>query len=119
MAFQIETELRDVKGISVDQKALIKAYLQGSVYSWIKNRKGEQFAVRNLVGGENTDWAGTPLQVLYDKHADGGKDDNDAVEAAAKDVGWLLKTVLDQDKRTFSLGKSGLVNAYCWVENEQ
>jgi hypothetical protein len=118
MAFQIETELRDVKGISDPQKALIKAFLQGAVYSWIKNRKGESFAARDLIGGENNDWAGTPLQNLYDKHADSGKDNGEAVEAAAKDVGWLLKTVLSQDKRTFELGKSGLVNVYCWIGNE-
>lgn len=118
MALSPDSELRDVYGISDTEKTLVKAFMQGAIYCWIKNRKEEAFAVRDLMGGENFDWSGTPLQVLYDKHASAGKDDESACEAAAKDLGWLVKAVLAEDKRTFVAGKAGLVNSYYWVGNE-
>ncbi len=114
MALAQASELRDVHGINDTQKELIKAYIQGAVYSWVKNQPGEQFAARDLVGGANFDWTGTPLIALYDKHIAQGKDSDAAIEAAGKDLGWLLKTVLAEDKRTFTATKSGLVSAYCW-----
>ena len=118
MSLSPSSEIRDVYGIDDIEKALIKAFMQGAVYSWIKNRKDEPFAVRDLVGGENLDWNGTPLQVLYDKHVSSGKDNDAAFEAAAKDLGWLVKALLDDDKRTFLIDKEGLVNSYRWVGNE-
>jgi hypothetical protein len=118
MALIESSEVRDVYGITDDQKLLIKAYLQGSVYSWVKNRKGEWFAARDLVGGENFEWQGTPLIVLYEKHVNKGKESDDAIVDAAKDLGWLLKAVLNDDKRSFEVGKSGLTAAYRWAGNE-
>jgi len=112
------SQLRNVRGISEDQTLQIKAFLQGAVYSWVKNRKGEQFAARDLVGGDNFEWAGTPLIVLYEKHVALDKDQDSAIEAAAKDLGWLLKSVLSDDKRHFEAGRSGLTNGYRWVGNE-
>lgn len=91
MALTPTSKLRDVNGIDDAQKQLIKAFMQGAVYCWIKNRKDEPFAVRDLMGGENFDWNETPLQVLYQKHVDAGKDKNSAIESAAKDLGWWLK----------------------------
>lgn len=58
------SQLRKVQGITQEQASLIKAFLQGAVYSWAKNRKGEQFAAIDLVGGDNFEWEGTPLIVL-------------------------------------------------------
>ncbi len=113
-----ESEVRDVHGITEEQKALIKAYLQGAVYSWVKNRMGEQFAARDLVGGENFEWEGTPLYPLYQKHIDSGKGIDEAIEAAAKDLGWLMKVVLSEDKRHFEVGRSGLTAGYRWVGKE-
>jgi len=84
----------------------------------VKNRSGEQFAARDLVGGENFEWEGTPLVVLYQKHIDLGKTDEAAISDAAKDLGWLLKAVLHEDKRHFEVGKSGLTAGYRWVGNE-
>jgi hypothetical protein len=118
MSIQPTSELRDVHGITEDEKRLIKAYMQGAVYSWVKNRKNEAFAIRNLVGGENYEWSGTPLLALWEKQIKLGKRGDDATEAAAKDLGWLTKTVLSDDKRTFTLEKSGLVNSYRWVGDE-
>ena len=112
------SELRDVRGISQEQRLLIQAFLQGAVYSWVKNRKGEQFAARDLVGGDNFEWGGTPLIVLYDKHVALGKTSDEAIEAAAKDLGWLLKKVLHEDKRHFETGRSGLTAGYTWTGDE-
>ena len=100
------------------KKSLIKAYLQGAEYSWVKNRKDEWFAARNLVGGEKFEWSGTTLIVLYDKHIKKGKSTTEAITNAAQDLGWLLKSVLNNDKRHFEAGKKDLVAAYRWVGNE-
>ncbi len=119
MALSPPSKLRDVHGIDDAQKRLIKAFMHGAVYCWVKNRKAEPFAVRDLMGGENYHWQGTPLYALYQKHRDAGKDNDSAVEAAARDLGWLVKTVLAEDKRTFEASKSGLVSSYRWVGNEE
>jgi len=113
-----DSELRETHGISDEQKALINSFMQGAVYCWNKNRSGEPFAVRDLMGGENFDWNGTPLQALYEKHISAGKEHEEAIGAAAKDLGWLVKSVLARDKRTFEAGKEGLVSSYRWIGNE-
>ena len=118
MALLPPSEVREVRGITDEQPELIKAYLQGAVYSWVKNRSGEQFAARDLVGGENYEWQGTPLIVLYEKHIALGKASDAAVDDAAKDLGWLLKAVLNEDKRHFEIGRSGLTAGYRWIGNE-
>lgn len=118
MPLQPESELRNVTGITDEQALLIRVFLQGAVYSWVKNRKDEQFAARDLVGGDNFEWSGTPLIVLFEKHVALDKDDDSAIAAAAKDLGWLLKRVLHEDKRHFVAGRSGLTAGYTWVGNE-
>ena len=118
MAIKPESDLRDVTGISDSDKALIKAFMQGAVYCWVKNCKGEWFAVRDLMGGENYFWEGTPLYVLYEKHISAGKDNDAAIKSAAQDLGWLMKTVLHNDKRTFEARKAGLVAQYLWNGDE-
>ena len=117
MALTPQSELRDVHGISDDKKVAIKTFMQGAVYCWVKNRKGEQFAVRDLMGGENFEWEGTPLYALYEKHIGKGKSVEDAVAAAAIDLGWLVKATLVADKRNFEAVKD-FVNIYRWVGNE-
>ena len=112
------SEVRNVKGISDGQRKLIKAFLQGAVYSWVKNRPGEKFAARDLVGGENFEWKETPLYCLFEKHNHPPKDHQASISAAAKDVGWLLKAVLSEDKRHFKVERSGLVAGYRWVGDE-
>ena len=112
------SELRTVHGITEEQAQAITTFMQGAVYCWVKNRKDEPFAVRDLMGGENFLWEGTPLQVLYDKHVHGGKNHDAAVEAAGKDLGWLTKSMLHADKRTFRADHAGLVASYQWVGSE-
>lgn len=118
MALTVESKLRKEFGIPNDNLILIKAFLQGAVYSWVKNRKDEVFAARDLVGGENFDWTGTPLYCLYQKHIEQGKTNQKAIDEAGKDVGWILKAVLHEDKRTFETCDRGLSNGYRWLGNE-
>jgi len=115
MTLRPESELREPSGIDGTQRELIRAFMQGAVYSWVKNRPGEPFAVRDLMGGLNNDWNGTPLQVLYDRYIDMGRNADEAFEAAAKDIGWITKTLLSEDRRIFEVEKSGLVNTYLMV----
>jgi hypothetical protein len=110
--------VRDVHGIDPQTKVRIMDFLQGAIYCWVKNRKGEAFAVRDLVGGENGNWAGTPLQGLYDKHLQLGKSEDAASQAAGQDIGWLVKAVLDEDKREFEAVEGAYVNSYQWVGHE-
>lgn len=115
MALLTPSQIRDVRGLSDIDRSLIQAYVQGAVYCWVKNRKGEWFAVRDLVGGDNTDWTGTPLEPLYTKHRNGGKGVDEAFEAAAKDIGWIVKSILADDQRQFENDHSGYVSRYRWL----
>lgn len=55
---------------------------------------------------------------LWEKHINAGKAGDDATDDAAKDLEWLTKTVLAEDKRTFNVEKVALVNSYRWIGNE-
>ena len=112
----IDSELREVSGISDIEKQRIFDFLQGAVYCWCKNRKDEWFSMRDLMGGDNYYWEGTPLLVLYLKHENAGKDWELAVKDAGKDSGWILKKVISEDKRTFETKKEELIRKYRWIE---
>lgn len=103
--------IRKVHGLSDLECALVRAYLQGCVYTWCKNRSHykeddtlecEPFKAQYFLGGDNYHWEGTPLFCLYAKrlrYYDG--DSESACTQAARDVGHLLKYVIRKDKRTF------------------
>ena len=118
MTFISQSKLQTVSCISDEDIQLIKAFMQGTIYSWIKNRKDEWFAVRDLMGGENFEWQGTPLYVLYLKHVNSGKNEDDAIKGAAIDLGWIVKSLLSEDKRTFESTVAGQVSTYKWVGGE-
>ncbi|WP_211276061.1 hypothetical protein [Moraxella caviae] len=102
-----------------EQTKLAKSFIKGAVYCWLKNRTDEPFSVRDLFGGVNTDWQDTPLHDVWHKHIKEGKSNDEAHDLARTDVGWLLKTVLDEDKyRQFSSQKRELTKFYTW-ENRQ
>lgn len=115
MTLSTSSEIRNVSGLLDEERALIKAFLQGAVYCWVKNRSGEWFAARDLLGGENAIWEGTPLQRLYDKQVKDGKSDDAAFDAAAIDAGWLLKAALSEDSRSFEMNDSTYTNTYRWI----
>ena len=112
------SQLRQSFGIPDDKLKCIKAFIQGSVYCWIKNRKDEIFAARDLMGGENFYWEGTPLMALYEKHIALGKSSKDSVAEAGKDFGWILKLVLHEDKRIFESYDIDIVKGYKWNGQE-
>ena len=111
MAFSEDTEVRNVHGISRPELQSIADFLQGAVYCWCKNRPEEWFALRDLMGGDNTYWQGTPLMPLYDKNSPSP----DAYDLAGRDAGWLLKSVIANDSRVFDTKKAELVRHYRWV----
>lgn len=68
---------RAVHGISEQQRCDIVHFLQGSVYCWCKNRKGEPFAARDLLGGDNYYWHATPMMALYEYYLNGNDENHD------------------------------------------
>ena len=112
MALLKSSKLRKNFGIPSDDLKAIKNFLQGAVYCWVKNRKGEFFAAQDLMGGINKDWNGTPLFCLYKKHIAKGKTKKAAIAEAGKDLGWILKSVLAEDKHIFKSCNKGLVKGY-------
>ena len=81
-----------------------KAYIKGAVHSHCNTNPDEPLSVRILFGGDNRNWADTPLQIIYDYHK--SMQAKNPVKQAAKDVGWLFKKVLKDDRRTFQyIGK--------------
>ena len=115
MVLKNKSRINDVKGIGKEQKQSILDFLQGAVYCWCKNRKNEWFSLRDLMGGDNYFWQGTPLLALYEKHKSKGKDWESAVKDAGKDAGWLLKRVIYSDKRIFDTKKEELIRKYRWT----
>ena len=111
---------KGVNGFTDRQMALMRAYLQGAVYCWCKNCKDEWFAARDLIGGNNYYWQGTPLIDLFEYYLDGRNDDASiryAVEEAGKAAGRLLKGILIEDKRTFET-REGFTREYHWTGDE-
>lgn len=86
-----------------DEKGIV-GFLRNVVDDWCRNSSGAWFGLRDLMGGANKDWGGTPLQVLYDRHAATSPPDK-ALKKAAVDGGRLLKQVLDRDTRFFEAEK--------------
>lgn len=112
------SNVQAIKTVSQTQSLAIENFMQGAIYTWSKNFPKKAFAVRDLVGGENYDWHGTPLIALYDAHKQLGESDVDAVSHAAQDLGWIVKKVLTNDKRNYVNTKQDKVNYYKWVGNE-
>jgi len=117
MALIPESEIREVRGITDKEKQKIIDFLQGAVYCWCKNKQNKWFSMRDLMGGENYYWQGTPLIVLYKKHENKGKHWESAVKDAGKDSGWILKKVIDSDERNFETVKEELIRKYRWIRN--
>ena len=103
---------RHPSGLGPEEVAGIRQFLQGEVYCWINNKGGEGFAARDLVGGAVADWTGTPLLALYNKHINAGKPVPQAVKDAGKDLGWILKGVLQEDKHKFESYDAGMAKGY-------
>jgi len=105
-----------VRGLTQPQRDLIDAFMHGAVYCWVKNRQGETFTVRDLVGGVNRDWTGTPLQVLFEKHQLENRPLIKVRKAAGHDLGWIVAALLTRDARTFRSGRRFRARFYSWVQ---
>lgn len=69
-----DLQVRHVNGLSPLEKAMVRAYLQGCVYSWCKNNQSQDgaeepkwFKSQYFLGEDNYYWQGTPLFCLYAK----------------------------------------------------
>ncbi|WP_308603522.1 hypothetical protein [uncultured Fibrobacter sp.] len=110
MFLNADEKVRNVNGISEEQKRKIMDFLQGAVYCWCNSCPGKWFSLQSLMGGKNSYWQGTPLYILYEIAAGEG-DGESAENMAARKAGWLLKSVLKSDKRTFET-KEGFRKKY-------
>lgn len=113
-----ESEVREVYEITNEQKQSIIDFLQGAVYCWCKNRPDEWFSMRNLMGGDNFNWKGTPLFTLYKKHRNNRRNNQQAIDLAGKDSGWLLKRVISDDNRKFETKKEEQIRKYLWIRED-
>lgn len=113
-----EEKVRAVHGITTPQRREIRSFLQGAVYCWCKNNRTQPFAARDLVGGDNNDWRGTPLMVLYEFYLGGDARNHEyAVAEAGKALGRLLYDVIARDRRIFET-QEGYTRTYLWTGNE-
>lgn len=114
-----ETTSKNVHGIDERELQRMRDYLLGAVQVWCRDRHGEWFAARDLLGGNNYFWQGTPLIRLYDYYmelSDG--DDEYAVNQSGRAAGHLLKRVLlDDTKRTYE-SRRRYTREYRWIGEE-
>lgn len=94
-----------------------KAYIKGAVHSFCNNNPNQRFSVRTLFGGQNSDWSNTPLEKIYQYHRYIAPK-SDPAEAAAKDVGWLLKAALKEDKRRSFEVVDGYTKEYMMTDTQ-
>lgn len=88
-----------VHGVDRAHQDAIRAYLHEKVSEWCASHAtGSGFAARDLIGGENRNWVGTPLQYLYDYYRRRNRGDVYAYREAAKAAGRILKGVIDIDE---------------------
>ena len=118
MALTPESEVRDVLGIEEDDKNRIRAFLQGAVYCLCKNQENRWFSLRDLMGGDNSNWDRTPLFALYQKQENAGLSVPAAIEQAGKEGGWLLKRIISDDLRLFETKEEKLIRQYRWIPSD-
>lgn len=64
------------------------------------------------MGGDNSNWESTALDVLYKTHE---KTSSDPVGAAGKDGSWILKKLINEEDRNFETKKEDMIRKYRWV----
>lgn len=108
-----ENKIRSVHSISKEKAEEIKDFLQGAIRCYDKVVAGEWFSLRDLMGGENFDWNGTPLQDLFESY----RGRSDAFKMTAKSAGWLLKAaIIDDQYRHYETKKEAFTRKYRWVK---
>lgn len=114
-----ENTYRNVHGFTECELQRMRDYLLGAVHAWCRDRHGEWFAARDLLGGANYFWQGTPLNRLYEYYMEQSDEDSEySITQAGRSAGNLLKRVLIEDtKRTYET-RSGYTREYRWVGEE-
>lgn len=113
MILNFDDKIRNVYGLTEEEERGIKHYLKGMVYCWCNKCRDEWFSLRDLVGGDSYYWQGTPMFVLFEKYSLNFADEQ-AVNMAGKDVGWMLMKILEEDNRKFETRK-GYTREYKYV----
>lgn len=85
--------------LTKEQRADAESYIKTAVAEFCKNNPGQTFSVRELFGGANRDWNDTPLQPIYNYHNQPNV--NAPADKARKDVGKLLKSILENDQNAY------------------
>lgn len=113
------TSYRNVHGFSPREIERMLDYLLGAVQVWCRDRHGEWFAARDLLGGANYYWQGTPLMRLYEYYMEQSDvDDVYSVRQAGRAAGHLLKRVLIEDTKRIYETRQGFTREYRWVGEE-
>jgi len=117
-----ETKSRDIEGLSPDAHRRIMDFLRGAVYAWCITRKRDWFSLKDLFGGINYRWQGTPLAILNEIRAStpSTMSTTGGADTAGRDAGILLKRVLIEDeRRSFKTMKEGTTRKYCWTGDDK
>ena len=114
-----DSTYRNVLILNESELKPMRDYLLGAVQAWCKDRKGQWFAARDLLGGANYYWQGTPLFKLYEYYRDHSNQDVEyAVTQAGRSAGHLLKRVLSEDKKRKYETRVNYTRQYRWVGDE-
>lgn len=114
-----ETTYMNIHGFEENELQRMRDYLLGAVQAWCRDRHGEWFAARDLLGGANFFWQGTPLICLFDFYmARSGNDSEYSVKQAGRAAGHLLKRVLIEDTKRMYETRQGYTRLYRWVGDE-
>ena len=113
------TSYRNVHGFTPREIERMLDYLLGAVQVWCRDRHGEWFAARDLLGGANYYWQGTPLMRLYEYYMEQSDEDEAySVRQAGRAAGHLLKRVLIEDTKRIYETRQGFTREYRWVGEE-
>lgn len=108
-----EGVIRKIHAISETKAREIKNYLQGTIRFHDKVAAGKWFSLRDLMGGANFDWNGTPMQELFEAY----RGRSDAFKVTAKSAGWLLKAAIEDDPcRRYETKKEAFTRMYRWIK---
>lgn len=114
--FRLPVRLRTVTGLSAGDLARANAYIQGVVNGWHIDRDPDLwFSGSDLFGGSQANWTGTPLETLYRKQIANGLSHRDAVKAAGKELGHLLKAALSVDSRLYDRDRQTRKGRLVWA----
>ena len=105
--------IKKIHSISETQAQEIRNYLQGAIRCHDKVAVGKWFSLRDLMGGANFDWNGTPMQALFEAY----RGRSDTLKVTAKSAGLLLKAAIEEDPcRRYETKKEAFTRMYRWVK---